>query len=138
MSEAACFRWPVRVYYEDTDAGGVVYHANYLCFMERARTEMLRHHGLEQTDIREKLGIVFVVKSMNIEYRRPARFNDALDVMVEIRDVRRASMTFIQSVYRAGDPDPLCTAEVMVASLQISNFRPCALPQALLDILKLK
>lgn len=139
MNDAfASFRWPVRVYYEDTDAGGVVYHANYLCYMERARTEMLRHYGLEQTDIREKYGVVFVVKNLSIDYLRPARFNEALEVSVSVQNVRRASVDFAQAVYRVGEEAPLCRAIVVIASLQIETFRPCGLPKALLDILQSK
>ena len=90
------FSLPVRVYYEDTDAGGVVYHANYLRFMERARTEWLRALGFEQDRLAQELGIVFVLASLDIQSRKPARFNDALSVTSSISTVGRVSILFKQ------------------------------------------
>ncbi|HGX92774.1 MAG TPA: YbgC/FadM family acyl-CoA thioesterase, partial [Candidatus Tenderia sp.] len=78
------FSWPVRVYYEDTDAGGVVYHASYLCFLERARTEWLRSLGLEQDVLRQRDNILFAVRHIDIAYLKPARFNDQLDVTAAV------------------------------------------------------
>ena len=123
---ATAFRWPVRVYYEDTDAGGVVYYANYLRFMERARTEWLRSIGLEQDVVRDELGIIFVVVSSDVQYLQPARLNDALDVTVTIREARRASMTFAQQVLRDGVV--LCTGVVRAASVDARSFKPRPLP----------
>ena len=120
------FLWPTRVYYEDTDAGGVVYYANYLRFMERARTEWLRSLGIEQDRTREEHGIIFVVASVEIQYRRPARFNDALEVSVTVPELKNASLTFAQNVTRDGDV--LCCATVLVASVDANTFRPRRLP----------
>ena len=86
------FRWPVRVYYEDTDSGGVVYYANYLRFMERARTEWMRTLGFEQDALIRNPGILFAVRSASLEYLRPARFNDLLEVSVRLCERRRASL----------------------------------------------
>ncbi|MGH8312809.1 MAG: YbgC/FadM family acyl-CoA thioesterase, partial [Gammaproteobacteria bacterium] len=87
----AVFTWPVRVYYEDTDAGGVVYHAHYLKFLERARTEWLRHLGYEQDELRRRFGVLFVVTSLKLDYHKRVRFNAELAVSVEILHRRRAS-----------------------------------------------
>src|SRR5690606_21215087 len=101
------FDWPVRVYYEDTDSGGVVYHANYLKFMERARTEWLRKCGFEQNNLKDEHNCLFAVHSMQIHYRYPARFNDALLIRSEITQMSGASMQFEQSALRDGEL--LCT-----------------------------
>ena len=93
------FSWPVRVYYEDTDSGGVVYYANYLKFMERARTELLRSVGYEQDQLQQELGIIFAVHSANIQYKKPARFNDELNVFTSITHIGKASINFKQSIY---------------------------------------
>ncbi|MDH3769271.1 MAG: YbgC/FadM family acyl-CoA thioesterase, partial [Gammaproteobacteria bacterium] len=85
------FSWPTRVYYEDTDAGGVVYYANYLRFMERARTEWLRAVGVEHDQLRAEHGIIFVVVSAEIQFQSPAKFNDALEVSVSVTQVKNAS-----------------------------------------------
>ncbi len=126
------FRWPVRVYYEDTDSGGVVYYANYLRFMERARTEWLRDLGFEQDRLRAELGILFAVRSASLEFLSPARFNDRLEVSVRLIEKRRASLAFHQAVHRVGEPDPLCTARVRLACLDAEGFRPRAIPSAIL------
>jgi acyl-CoA thioester hydrolase len=93
------FSWPVRVYYEDTDSGGVVYYANYLKFMERARTELLRSIGYQQDQLQQELGIIFAVHSANIRYKKPARFNDELNVVTSISALGKASIRFKQSIY---------------------------------------
>jgi acyl-CoA thioester hydrolase len=126
------FQWPVRVYYEDTDAGGVVYHANYLRFFERARTEFLRAAGYEQDVLRDEIGLLFAVRSVTVEFLKPALFNEALLVSVEPVDVRRASMSFAQTVARAGgDGAELCRARVRVACIDARRLRPAALPDEL-------
>ncbi len=127
--EAFC--WPVRVYYEDTDAGGVVYYANYLRFMERARTEMLRAGGFEQDRLREEEGILFVVKHVTIDYRSPARFNDSLQVTAGITKWGRTSITFGQQVMR-GDTC-LAEAQIVVVCLDAARFRPHAIPPSLTE-----
>ncbi|HEC16491.1 MAG TPA: tol-pal system-associated acyl-CoA thioesterase [Sedimenticola sp.] len=126
------FIWPVRVYYEDTDSGGVVYYANYLKFMERARTEWLRDRGFEQDQLIEQEGIIFAVRHVDADFLRPARFNDPLLVSARISEHGRASMTFAQEVRHAGSGQVLCRGEVKVACLDSSRFRPCPIPQRLL------
>ena len=125
------FSWPTRVYWEDTDAGGVVYHAQYLAFLERARTEWLRARGKGQELLRAEHDLVFAVRAMRIDFRNPARLDDALRVTVALRECRRASLVLAQAVHR-GD-DLLLDAEVRVAALSAATFRPKAIPQALYD-----
>ncbi|MGM0553073.1 MAG: tol-pal system-associated acyl-CoA thioesterase [Pseudomonadota bacterium] len=122
-----CFVWPVRVYYEDTDAGGVVYHANYVKFMERARTEWLRALGFEQDRLREEFGIVFAVRRFSLELQRTARFNDALEVTCVAQAPRRASLEFDQAVWRRDEV--LATGRVGVACVDIHRFVPAAMPE---------
>ncbi len=122
------FVWPVRVYYEDTDAGGVVYYANYLKFLERARTECLRHLGYEQDLLRQSYRLLFVVRSVNVEYLRPARFNEALCVSAKVAEVKRASMLFEQRITRKGESEPLLVATIRIASLDEQSFRPKSIP----------
>ncbi len=125
------FVWPVRVYYEDTDSGGVVYHANYLKFMERARTEYLRLAGFEQDQLRSDENLVFAVHSINLEYLSPARFNDLLEVTATIKSSRRASFNFYQEIRRKSDHAKLCTANIRIACVNATTFRPQAIPQLL-------
>lgn len=129
MSE---FHWLVRVYYEDTDCGGVVYYANYLKFMERARTEWLRAYGFEQDVLRKEHGVIFAVRSVSIDYLRPARFNDALRVSVRPLEFGRASVSVTQEVTREDSPDVLASARVRLACLDASAFRPRAIPEAMI------
>ncbi|MDE2461173.1 MAG: tol-pal system-associated acyl-CoA thioesterase [Gammaproteobacteria bacterium] len=120
----------MRVYYEDTDAGGVVYHANYLKFLERARTEWLRHLGFEQDDLRRRLGVLFVMTALKLDYHKPAHFNDELAVSVEILHWRRASLTFAQDVHRLGpEHAKLCSAEVGVVCVDSTSFKPQPWPR---------
>jgi acyl-CoA thioester hydrolase len=128
------FSWPTRVYWEDTDAGGVVYHAQYLAFLERARTEWLRSRGKGQQSLRIGHDLVFAVRAMRIDFRQPARLDDALDVSVVLRQCRRASLVIAQAIRRDGRV--LLDAEVRVAALNASDFRPRAIPDALYDELK--
>jgi len=128
------FSWPTRVYWEDTDAGGVVYHAQYLAFLERARTEWLRARGKGQALLRDDYGLVFAVRAMRIDFRQPARLDDALDVSVALRQCRRASLVIAQAIHRDGEL--LLDAEVRVAALNASDFRPRPIPDALHDELK--
>lgn len=126
MSASREFRWSVRVYYEDTDSGGVVYHSNYLKFMERARTEFLRSLGFGQAELRDDLGVLFVVRSLALQYRRPARFDDALAVVTRLKDFRRSLMTFEQKIYR-GD-ELLTEATVEIVCIDAEQFRPVTIP----------
>jgi acyl-CoA thioester hydrolase len=129
----ALFQWDVRVYYEDTDSGGVVYYANYLRFMERARTEWMRSLGFEQDRLLAEHGILFAVRSASLDFLRPARFNDRLNVTVEMRHRGRASLTLEQSVLRHGDSTgPLCTGAVKIACIEAATFRPQPIPDPIL------
>jgi acyl-CoA thioester hydrolase len=123
------FIWPVRVYYEDTDTGGVVYYANYLKFMERARTEWLRAEGFEQTDLAQAHGIAFVVRSAAIDYLRPARFNDSLQVTVELIKVGAGHIDLFQRVIR--EDELLASATIKVACVGLVTMRPVRIPQIL-------
>jgi acyl-CoA thioester hydrolase len=129
------FIWPVRVYYEDTDSGGVVYYANYLKFMERARTEWLRSLGFEQDALLEQQGVLFAVRRVEVDYRQPARFNDALQVSVAIKTRGRASLTFQQDITSVPDGRLLCRGQVKVACLDAAGFRPTPLPDALMTVI---
>jgi acyl-CoA thioester hydrolase len=120
------FVWPVRVYWEDTDAGGVVYYANYLKFLERARSEWLRALGVEQTDLAERDGVVFVVRRVEADYLRPARFNDLLEVASRLTTLGRASMELSQTIAR--DQELIMTARVKVACVGHGDFRPAKIP----------
>ena len=120
------FSWPVRVYFEDTDAGGVVYYANYLKFMERARTEWLRQRGFEQDRLRAEAGVLFVVRSVSLDLRRPARFNDTLSVSCRPTALGRVSVDIAQAVLR--DAVELATANVRLACVDAERFVPVAIP----------
>ena len=122
------FIWPARVYYEDTDAGGVVYYANYLKFMERARTEWLRHLGFEQDRLLEEEGVLFAVRRVAMDLLKPARFNDLLQVSARIVDRRRASLTFEQGITNVETDELLCRGEIQVACIDAARFKPCAIP----------
>ena len=126
------FVWPVRVYYEDTDSGGVVYYAKYLKFMERARTEWLRHRGFEQDALLREQRLLFAVRSLTVDYHRPARFNDLLEVVTRIVTAGGASLTFVQTIQRAGSAELLCGAQVKVACISADRFQPCRMPPSLI------
>ena len=119
----------VRVYYEDTDAGGVVYYANYLKYLERARTELLRELGFEQRQLAGEAGLAFAVRSLSVEYLKPARLDDLLEVATRIEALGRAQVTFAQSVVRA--EETLLTATVRVACLDLVRGKATAMPQSL-------
>ncbi|HEY5789156.1 MAG TPA: tol-pal system-associated acyl-CoA thioesterase [Gammaproteobacteria bacterium] len=130
---AACatFVWPVRVYYEDTDSGGVVYYANYLRFLERARTEWLRALGHGQARLAAERGLLFAVREVHLDLRHPARLDDRLQVSARIAERRGASLVFQQQIVREGEPQrPLCRATIRVACLD-REFRPQPLPDDL-------
>jgi acyl-CoA thioester hydrolase len=128
--ELNVFKWPVRVYYEDTDAGGVVYYANYLRFLERARTEWLRQLGFGQDALMRDSGIVFAVRQVRIDYLLPARFDDELVVEATVGEVSKVSLTFAQRILRAPDR-VLAEATVKVVCLDKDRFRPTAIPAAI-------
>ena len=128
------FIWPIRVYYEDTDAGGVVFYANYLKFFERARTEMLRAMGYEQDELIANQGIIFAVRSVHADYLSPARFNELLEVSAEVTLAKKVSLIFAQLITR-GD-DVLCKSIIRIACLDANTLRPKAIPENLLELLK--
>ena len=132
------FRWPVRVYYEDTDTGGVVYYANYLKFFERARTEWLRSAGIGQQLLSEQENVTFVVKSATIDYHAPAKLDDALEISVTIEKIGRASVNFSQSAWRQGgsEPELLCSGQIRVGCVDSESLRPTAIPVAVLEKIK--
>jgi len=125
------FNWQVRVYYEDTDAGGVVFYANYLRFMERARTEWLRHIGFEHKQLIKQRNLVFAVKSVSIDYKKPARLDDLLNVSSSIIKYRGASITFQQLIHNESN-ELLTQAEVKVACLNATTLKASPMPEELL------
>lgn len=139
-STVADFSWPIRVYYEDTDNGGVVYYANYLKFMERARTEWLRERGVEQNVLAEQQGLIFAVRSAQLDYLKPGRFNDLLSVSVKVVDAGKVSLSFEQTVVvtknisiNEGDGGVengllLCRGLIKIACLDSNSFKPRAIP----------
>ena len=138
----SAFCWPARVYWEDTDAGGVVYYANYLKYLERARTEWLRAQGVSQHSLAQERGIVFTVMSVKLDYRRPARLDDELLVSCEPRREGAASLSFVQHIYRrAPEAQPqaerelLASGEVRIACVDAATFRPQRLPAFMLSAL---
>ncbi len=130
------FVWPVRVYYEDTDAGGVVYHANYLRFMERARNEWLRDMGHPVEQIVEREQKLFVIRSVQMKFVRPAKLSDVLSVSAEVVVSKRASMQIKQEICREADAlsELLVTALVELAMVDSEHFRPVRLPEYLCEI----
>ena len=128
-SIAPAFLLPVRVYYEDTDAAGVVYYANYLRFLERARTEWLALLGHPVAELERVHGIVFVVRRIEVDYRRPARLSDALDVTVAIESLGRASLALRQHVMRGSEM--LVAARVMLACVERASLKPARIPIAI-------
>jgi len=126
------FAWPIRVYFEDTDVGGVVYHASYLRFLERARTEWLRAHGIAQSRLKEERGLLFAITAIEMKFLKPARLDDELTASCAL-DVRRgASLSFAQEIIRPCDGALLITAKVRAACLSADEFKPRAIPDDLL------
>ncbi len=130
--EATNFSWPVRVYYEDTDAGGVVYYANYLKFFERARTEWLRSFGLNQDKLQEEAGLIFVVRRALLDFVRPARLDDLLVLTVEPKKLARVYVDLAQEARRG--EELLARAEVRVACLDKHGLKPALVPPVLRGI----
>jgi acyl-CoA thioester hydrolase len=136
---ATVFHWPVRVYWEDTDAGGIVFYANYLKFFERARTEWLRSLGVEQQRLRDETGGMFVVSSTELRYHRPARLDDVLHVSAEVRELGKASMTLQQEAWQRqeGQPDRLlCEGTIRIGWVDAAQMRPGRIPTAIIDVLQ--
>ncbi len=135
-AHAPDFVWPVRVYYEDTDAAGVVFYANYLKFMERARTEWLTALGFEQTTLMHEHNVIFVVRSLAVDFLRPALFNDALEVTVALTGTRGSVLEISQAV-RRGQRE-LVTGDVRVACVNTQSFKPVRIPTSILDKLAMR
>ncbi|WP_406666730.1 tol-pal system-associated acyl-CoA thioesterase [Gallaecimonas sp. GXIMD1310] len=127
-------QWPVRIYYEDTDAGGIVYHANYLKFFERARTEWLRQLGVEQDGLLA-MDVAFVVRSVKMENHLPARFNELLQVVSQVVQLKRASLVFHQQLLREGG-QLLCEADVRVACVDLKKGKATAIPANVWGVLQ--
>jgi acyl-CoA thioester hydrolase len=127
------FSFAIRVYWEDTDGGGVVYHASYLRFLERARTEWLRARGIGQQRLRQDEDVIFAVRSVRMEFLAPAQLDDEIDATVVLTEVRAASLRFGQTLRRRRDGVLLVEAEVRAACLTGSTFRPRAIPAGLFD-----
>jgi acyl-CoA thioester hydrolase len=125
------FRFPVRVYWEDTDAGGVVFYANYLKFFERARTEWLRARGFSQERMRQETGAVFIVVHTAVRYLQPARLDDLLQVTVEVRHAGRASMLIAQEAWRDGTL--LARCDIKIGCVDAASFKPQRLPEEMLQ-----
>jgi acyl-CoA thioester hydrolase len=125
------YRLSIRVYWEDTDAGGVVFYANYLKFFERARTEWLRALGVGQQRLRDEDGVIFVVSDASVRYLRPARLDDVLDVTVAVRDAGRASLALAQQAWR-GDT-LLAEGGIRIGCVAAGTFRPQRIPSSILN-----
>jgi acyl-CoA thioester hydrolase len=126
LASVTQFTWPIRVYYEDTDSGGVVYHSNYLNFMERARTEWLRALGFEQTQLKDQHGLIIVIHSLSMQFKKPAYFNDMLAVNCELSELGRSSLIMQQSISRDGLV--LIEAQVKAAFVDAVSFKPIGVP----------
>jgi acyl-CoA thioester hydrolase len=128
------FRHRLRVYWEDTDAGGVVFYANYLKFFERARTEWLRELGFGQQALREATGAIFIVAETRVSYRRPARLDDELEVSVELREAGRASMLIAQQAWRGSEL--LAEGDIRIGCVDAGTFRPMRIPTTILETIR--
>jgi acyl-CoA thioester hydrolase len=125
------FIWPVRIYYEDTDSGGVVYYANYLKFMERARTEWLRMLGFEQDVLVRDYNVLFVVRAVQLDYLQPARFNDLLQVITQVVEARRASLVFEQHILNT-KKNLICKGRIRIVCVHADVLKPKQIPENIL------
>ena len=136
------FEFPVRIYWEDTDAGGIVFYANYLKFFERARTEWLRSLGISQRELREATGGIFVVSETTLKYHRPARLDDELIVTAHLTEAGRASITIVQKALAknertpAGDTLILCEGTIRIGWVDAATLKPARMPQHVLEAMK--
>lgn len=140
MSTGVPFTWPVRVYWEDTDAGGIVFYANYLKFFERARTEWLRHLGVAQQQLRDEVGGMFVVSATQVQYHRPARLDDLLLVTARIEEAGRASLTIRQQALLKPQQEDqsetlLCEGSIRIGWVDAQTLRPQRIPATILAVL---
>jgi len=131
---AVAFKTTIRVYYEDTDAGGIVYYANYLRFMERCRSDWLRDLGHDISAVNRRFGVFFAVRSTSVEYFKPARLSDLLIVTVAIHTLKRASLVVEQHIYR--DDELICEGSIRLASLHSDSLDPAPIPELLLKDIK--
>ena len=133
----APFEWPLRIYWEDTDAGGIVFYANYLKFFERARTEWLRAKGIEQQALRDATGGMFVVSDAQVRYLFPARLDDELFVTATPQEIGRASMTIWQQAFlkTPGQTKLLCEATIRIGWINAATYKPARIPPSLLEAL---
>lgn len=136
MSPGRAFRWPVRVYWEDTDAGGIVFYANYLKFFERARTEWLRSLGIEQSRLREETGGIFVVGETSVRYRSPARLDDELLVTASVKEAGRVSLIIAQQAFLRASGTLLCEGTIRIGWVEALSLKPARIPPTLLEVLK--
>jgi acyl-CoA thioester hydrolase len=133
------FRWPVRVYWEDTDAGGIVFYANYLKFFERARTEWLRSLGLSQRALRDASGGMFVVADSQVKYHRAAHLDDLLVVTAQVKEMGQASMTILQQALlkqeleSARPAELLCDASIRIGWVDGATLKPAKIPKNILE-----
>jgi acyl-CoA thioester hydrolase len=127
-------QWPIRIYYEDTDMQGIVYYANYLKYLERARTEFLRAAGFEQGDLIEKQGVAFAVRAIQVDYLKPAKFNDELLVTTEVVEVKRASLIFHQMIVRAHSKHEIINkAIIKIACLDAQSMKVKSIPTLMIE-----
>jgi len=136
MSAGSAFSWPIRVYWEDTDAGGIVFYANYLKFFERARTEWLRSLGLEQRALRERTGQMFVVGETLVRYHRAARLDDELLVTARVQETGRASLIIAQQAILKASGALLCDGTIRIGWVDSASLKPARIPPTLLEALK--
>jgi acyl-CoA thioester hydrolase len=146
LPDADVFTWPIRVYWEDTDAGGIVFYANYLKFFERARTEWLRSLGIEQHALRQKTGGMFVVAETNVRYHRPARLDNELFVTARVTTLGSASLIIEQQallkteqlppIFTGLSADLLCEGRVRIGWVDAATLQPMRLPHSIAEILK--
>jgi len=136
------FQFPIRVYWEDTDAGGIVFYANYLKFFERARTEWLRSLGIEQHSLKEQSGGMFVVSETGLKYLQPARLDDQLRISTQLREAGRASLLLAQAAYRQAAPSSdggdvmICQGTIRIGWVDARTMKPARIPNSVLEVLK--
>jgi acyl-CoA thioester hydrolase len=136
MNAGEAFSWPIRVYWEDTDAGGIVFYANYLKFFERARTEWLRSLGLQQRALRERTGQMFVVGETSVRYHRAARLDDELLVTARVQETGRASLIIAQQAILKASGSLLCDGSIRIGWVDAASLKPARIPPTLLEALK--
>lgn len=134
LFEDKTFSFPIRIYYEDTDAGGIVYYANYLKYAERARTEFLRHLGINQQEMLKNQECGFVVRNCNINYKSPARLDDALNITCKVTELKGASLKMEQKLYR--EDTIICEIEITLVFLSLATMRPSKIPAEIGSLLQ--